>query len=115
MNRKVAFAVAATLLTLTLGACSGSDDAPVYTDNATDNADLGTSETAMPTPEPSPVAVEPVETVNTAVVDDTPPPVPAEPDQQMMDDASATGMTSRSARKDLGSESPPAEDPTEGK
>ena len=91
MNRKFAFAVAATLLTLNLGACSGGDDEAVYNDNGMDNADVATPEPATPTPEPAPPPVEPTETANTAMVDDTPPPVPTEPDQQMMDDASATG------------------------
>ena len=98
MNRKFAFAVAATLLTLNLGACSGGDDEAVYTDNGSDNAEIVAPEPATPTPEPAPPPVEPTETANTAMVDDTPPPVPTEPDQQMMDDASATGMTARASR-----------------
>jgi hypothetical protein len=115
MTRKFAFAVAATLLTFNLGACSGGDDEAVYTDNGADNADIVVPEPAPPTPEPAPPPVEPTETANTAMVDDTPPPVPTEPDQQMMDDASATGMTARSVRKDAGADPTTAADPVEDK
>jgi len=113
MTRKFAFAVAATLLTFNLAACSGGDDEAVYTDNGSDNAEMVAPEPAPPTPEPAPPPVEPTETANTAMVDNTPPPVPTEPDQQMMDDASASGMTARSVRKGVGADQTTAADPVE--
>ena len=86
------------LLATGLGACSGSDepDAPIENSAFDEEAPPPTplsEETVEPAP---PIAVENLSAV--APVEVLPPPPPVEPDQQVLDDASATGMTSRSTR-----------------
>lgn len=115
MTRKLALAVAASLLTISLGACSGRDDDVVYADNSSDATPASAEEVAPATPEPAPAPVATTETVNTAAVDDTPPPAPSAPDEQMMDDASATGMTARAHRNAPTTEASPASDTGEDK
>ena len=115
MTRKHAFTTAAALVLLTLGACSGASDEPSPMDNTTDTAQSDNDDLATPTPEPAPPVAEPTETVNTSVADDTPPPAPAAPDEQMMDDASATGMTARTSRNEPSTDPTPSAAPVEDK
>ncbi|VVT08499.1 conserved exported hypothetical protein [Sphingomonas sp. EC-HK361] len=59
----------------------------------------------MPTMnEPAPMPTETAAPVNTA--DALPPPAPVEPDQQMLDDAAAVGMTARADRSQPSEEAP---------
>lgn len=84
---------ALALLPLALAACSGEPEQP-----APEAPDANLTE-AMPTPEPLPTeAPEPVAAPSpTPTFDAAPPPRVAE-DQQMIDDAEATGMTARVTR-----------------
>ncbi|WP_294266155.1 hypothetical protein [uncultured Sphingomonas sp.] len=84
---------ALVLLPLALAACSGEPEQP-----APEGPDANLTE-AMPTPEPLPTSTpEPVATPSpTPTFDAAPPPKVAE-DQQMIDDAEATGMTARVTR-----------------
>ncbi len=86
------------LLATGLGGCSDKapEDAPI--ENSAFDEDA-------PPPTPLPAenyeAAPPPVTENLSAVapaDVLPPPPPVEPDQQVLDDASATGMTSRSTR-----------------
>ncbi|WP_242186013.1 hypothetical protein [Sphingomonas sp. CARO-RG-8B-R24-01] len=115
MTRKYVFAVAAALLTLNLAACSGAPDDPMPADNSAEMETPSAEDSATPTPEPATPQPEPTEAANASVADDTPAPPPPAPDAQMMDDASATGMTSRAARNDPSAEDTPAAEPTEKK
>ncbi|UVO50310.1 hypothetical protein M0208_07165 [Sphingomonas sp. SUN019] len=77
---------------LTLSACSGgkTDNPPADT-NVEELAPTPPPVVAEPTPEPSPSPTpSPTETL--------PPEAAAAPDEQMLDDASATGMTARANR-----------------
>jgi hypothetical protein len=90
-------AAAAALLALNLGACSDEPETP-QTENRADLNDETVDDVA---PEPTPIAtpapiVEPTTDAN-ASLDLEPEPV-TPPDEQMLDDASATGMTARAAR-----------------
>lgn len=78
---------------LTLAACSGSErDNPPADTNVEELAPTPPSVVAEPTPEPSPSPTpSPTETL--------PPEAAAAPDEQMLDDASATGMTARANRE----------------
>jgi len=82
-----------------LAACSGSDepDAPIENSAFDEDAPPPT-----PLPEENYEAAPPVTENLSAVApaEELPPPPPIEPDQQVLDDASATGMTSRSTRGD---------------
>ena len=90
-------AAAAALLALNLAACSDEPETPT----AENRAELNDEAVEEITPEPTPIAtptpiVEPTTDAN-ASVDLEPEPVTA-PDEQMLDDASATGMTARAVR-----------------
>ena len=104
--------VAAGLLALSvLAGCSRSepDQPPI------DNALIDESPSAEPTPtatpeEPAPAPVEPAPAPTANAV--APPPAAAiAPDEQMLDDADATGMTARAKRDAPTSEAPAAETP----
>jgi hypothetical protein len=95
----------ATLLAATaLAGCSRHDEPetpPADTNMAVE--EIAPPE-AAPTPEPMPTAApSPIE--NVAALPDSPPPAP---DEQMLDDASVTGMTAR-ANRDAADEQAPAE------
>lgn len=81
---------ALALLPLALAACSGEPEQP-----APEGPDTNLTE-AMPTPEPLPTeAPEPLPEPSPTPTFETAPPPKVEPDQQMLDDAEATGMTAR--------------------
>jgi PBP1b-binding outer membrane lipoprotein LpoB len=98
MTRKLPFAVAAALLTVGLGGCSRSDDETAPAENYTDAAPQSDEQPVAPPPTVAPEAA-PTETgdTNTTALA-APDAAPPAPDEQMMDDASATGMTSRTSR-----------------
>ncbi|WP_200911206.1 hypothetical protein [Sphingomonas sp. Leaf62] len=95
--RAMLLAGSGLLLTAGLAACSNDnvDEAPIE-NSAFDE------EAPPPTPLPEEnYEVAPPKMENLSAVapaEELPPPPPIEPDQQVLDDASATGMTSRSTR-----------------
>ncbi|WP_082458333.1 hypothetical protein [Sphingomonas sp. Leaf10] len=93
------------LLATGLAACSNDnvDEAPIENSAFDEEAPPPT-----PLPEDNYEAAPPVTENLSAVApaEELPPPPPIEPDQQVLDDASATGMTSRSTR----GEAQPADD-----
>lgn len=114
MTYKFPRALTALLLIAGLGACSQPTEAPTHDDNyfdtrsqPSDDATPMAPETPAPDPEPSPTA----DTNTTAALPEkapAPAPAPA-PDAQLMDDASATGMTARTTRGDQSNQAAPAE------
>ncbi len=84
------------LLTLgvALAGCSGGSESPeaAPTEAAEENFASPAEEAPAPAPEPLPSA-EPVPEVDTNLA--LPPEEPVAPDEQVLDDADATGMTSR--------------------
>ncbi|PCD02872.1 hypothetical protein COC42_15155 [Sphingomonas spermidinifaciens] len=96
------------LLPLALAACSGEPEVP-----APEGPDANLTE-ALPTPEPLPTATpEPLPTPSPTPTFEPAPAPEVEADQQMQDDAEATGMTARINRDDAPAEEPapvPAEE-----
>jgi hypothetical protein len=115
MTRKPILALAAALMVVGVSGCSRSDE-PAPMENSTDEALPSNEDAAPPTPEPAPPQAEPTESANASAADDTPPEPAAEPDAQMMDDASASGMTARTSRNDTsGSDDAGTAEPVERK
>ena len=87
---------AASLLVLGLSGCSRSEPEPAPTENYADEP------VEDPTPEPTAEVTNIAEPdTNMAEAEAAPPPPPERSvDQQMLDDASATGMTARAKRGD---------------
>ena len=88
---------------MTLAACHGKDEGPPPADN--DIIELDNNETQPPE---APPVIEPEAPTNNVAEPKAPPPPPkVSEDQQMLDDADATGLTSRlpdnSANSDHGS------------
>lgn len=100
-TRAVMLSAAISSGLLVLAACSKSEPETPPIDNIETPA-LETAP-AMNQPEPMPTETAPPP-VNTA--DALPPPAPVEPDQQMLDDAAAVGMTARADRSQPGEEAP---------
>ena len=97
-NRPLLLATAAALLASTLGACSREKPEEAPTDTMVNSSD---EPVTVSEPDPVPVATPaPIETpvadTNSSAELDPEPITP--PDEQMLDDASATGMTSRATR-----------------
>ena len=95
-----------------LGGCSRHDAEPLDLNNDTgvvesDNVALPQD---LPPPSPSPVetALPPGVTGNAVAL--PPPPPPAEPDAQVLDDASTTGMTARADRGQPAQDEAPSAD-----
>lgn len=103
---------AAGLLAITaLAGCSRSepDEAPPTENAVTDETPPPVEETRAPEPAPAPAEPAPAPSANAA----TPPPAPAvAPDEQMLDDADATGMTARSSRDEPTTDAPANETET---
>lgn len=97
----------AALLLASLSACSRSEpEAPVVENQVTE---LPKAEEPAPVPQEVPVAPEPsVAPTDANLVADVPPEVAPEPDEQMLDDASATGMTARTSRGEQPADGEPA-------
>lgn len=100
MTYKLPLAATALVLTASLGACSPSAEAPTHGENYTDTR-------AQPIDEPTPTApstavpdAAPARTADSNMSAATlPKSAPSTaPDEQLMDDASATGMTARTSR-----------------
>ncbi len=113
MTTKSPLALTALLLIASLGACSPSTEAPPPADNSTE-ARPEPAETLTPTapetraPDPAP---SPTGDANVTAALPERAPAPA-PDEQLLDDASATGMTARTTRGEQTNQAAPAE-PTE--
>jgi hypothetical protein len=82
-------------------ACS-RDPEPAPVENSA--GDQAPRDTPTPDATPTPVA-EPTTEASTNVA--APPATPVAPDEQMLDDATATGMTSHASRGDDGTDTPP--------
>jgi PBP1b-binding outer membrane lipoprotein LpoB len=94
-------------LAMVLAGCSRSEpEQPAPSEPVTE-----TIEGPEPTPPPIVPAPLPSPTV-TPTPAAPPPPPPVEPDEQMLDDASATGMTARSEREDVPIEQAPSDGST---
>lgn len=114
MTNRFPRAFAPLLLMAGLGACSQSSEAPTRDDNApelraepTDAAPMTAPETRAPDPAPTPLPTADTTTnVAAALPERAPPPAP---DEQLLDDASATGMTARTTRGDQTNQAAPAE------
>jgi hypothetical protein len=98
---------AAALIATTLGACSRSEpEAPPLDNYAGDNVEALDAPAAVePAPAPLDTAT-PAPDLNATA--ELPPEEAAQPDEQMLDDASATGMTAR-AQRDTDAAEQPAE------
>ncbi|MEN2784968.1 hypothetical protein ACFOKI_14950 [Sphingomonas qilianensis] len=94
---RLLLATAGALLALSVGACSNGDsDAATIENNAAFDEVAPLSE-----PEPAPAALptpEAEQTTDANASMDLPPEPITPPDEQMLDDASATGMTARATR-----------------
>lgn len=96
--RRLLLTAAGGVLLSGLAACSRSEPEPVEPGNS----DGSTQIIEVPAPAPAPTEDAPATPAETSVeanaADETPPETAASPDEQMLDDASATGMTARAAR-----------------
>ncbi|WP_394664024.1 hypothetical protein [uncultured Sphingomonas sp.] len=113
MNKRAMALVAAGLLLPALAGCSrSSEDPPVPVEN-----DTSVVEDNMSAPEEAPVMTNDADTVAPVnmAADTVPPPPPERTvDQQMLDDASATGMTSRVQRSPSSDASAEGVEPKDG-
>ena len=92
MGRLRPLLLAAALVLPTLAGCSRKEpDAPVAEGEANDEAPAPVAAPVLPEPEPAPAP-------SASPTADTPAEAAVAPDEQMMDDAAATGMTARSER-----------------
>lgn len=116
MNRKTPFALAfAAALSLGLAACSARSDEPSPMENSTEvdttvNDEPSPIETETAAPEPAPVVAADTNTTAEALPE---PATARSPDQQMLDDASATGMTSRTSRNQPATDGATSAEPVE--
>jgi hypothetical protein len=97
MTARKTLTIAAALLTLGLGACQRSNDEPAPVENAVEPVE-SPEPVATDTPAPLPA---PSVMPDTNLAEETPPAIAPAPDEQMMDDASATGMTARASRDEV--------------
>ncbi|WP_230483070.1 hypothetical protein [Sphingomonas sp. Leaf21] len=107
MHKRTKALLAAGLLLPALAGCSRSE--PEEQPTTTVENDAGVVETA-PVEEPTPVMTNDAEPAPINMAADTVPPPPPERtvDQQMLDDASATGMTAR-VQRTPSNDAPPAD------
>ncbi|HEX8554092.1 MAG TPA: hypothetical protein VF695_05250 [Sphingomonas sp.] len=112
MTNKQLFALAAALSAASLTGCSGSADEPAPVENAATTAESLPQEEPAPVSSPTPVATE-AATVNASA--EVPPEEAPAPDEQMMDDAAATGMTARSTRDEGATQDTTPTEPAERK
>ena len=97
MTARTTLAIAAALLTIGLGGCSRSSEEPAPVEQNL-VAPVEMAEPApVDTPEPLPT---PSATPEMNLAAEVPPPIAPGPDEQMLDDASATGMTARASREE---------------
>lgn len=98
-------------LTILLAACSRSEPEQ----GAAENIAPAPAETTAEIPEPLPAATPTPEQLTEAnASEELPPPPPTPEDEQMLEDASATGMTARVSRdEDAGSDQPAEQDQAE--
>ena len=105
MTRKLTLVATLALLTAATSGCSKSEPEPASVENEgmTAPAEPSPTPTSMPTESPSPSSM------NTSSADlnataELPADVAPAPDEQMMDDASATGLTARASREEQSAE-----------
>jgi hypothetical protein len=96
MKSTRALMLAAAVLLPVLGGCSKSEPDAAPAENLTASAEETPVAAPEPIPEPSAAAVAPPTDTNATAEADPEPATP--PDEQMLDDASATGMTARASR-----------------
>lgn len=96
-TRLLLLGTAAALLALNLGACSRDEPDATPTDNIAIDKEPDPAAEATSTPPALPTRAEPTTADVNASAEMEPEPATA-PDEQMLDDASATGMTARAAR-----------------
>jgi uncharacterized lipoprotein len=103
--KTIAHIAAGLLAVSALAGCSRSEpDAPPMDNALTEEAAPPAAEEApAPLPEPVPVETAPAPSANAVA---PPPAAEIAPDEQMLDDADATGMTARANRDEAGSETP---------
>ncbi len=103
----------ALLLGTGLAGCSNDapDTAPIENSAFDEDSAPPAEPNAEASFEPAPAVID-EPSANAAIVEELPPPPPVAPDQQVLDDASATGMTSRSTRADPAEDDAPADDTT---
>lgn len=108
--RKAMAAGGAVLLLGAIAGCSGSDPEPAPIENSAfdEEAPPPAEPAAEPSFEPAPVVAD--NSAAVAPAEELPPPPPIEPDQQVLDDASATGMTSRTTRDQPQDDGAPVDD-----
>jgi len=94
--------LAVALASTTLAACSRSEPDPVPEENVATVVEPVNALPAEPAPLPEPT---PMANVAENVVDLPPEEAPA-PDEQVLDDASITGMTARAQRDEAGEQAP---------
>lgn len=107
--RRFALTGSALLLVTGVGACSDPEPETPPLDNSA--FDEEAEPYPLPTPEPSIETTDPFagNLSSAPPAEELPPPAPVAPDEQVMDDASATGMTSRSTRGDTSEDAPAAD------
>jgi hypothetical protein len=107
--RAMLIAGSALMLAGGLSACSSPEpEAPPIDNSAFDETAAPPEATEVETNYESAPVTENLSAV--APVEELPPPPPIAHDQQVLDDASATGMTSRSTRNDPAAEDAPVDD-----
>jgi hypothetical protein len=97
MTNKKLFTITGALLCASLAGCSGSADEPAVIENAAEPEASLPEQESTPAAAPNAAATESA-TVNLA--DEVLPDVAPAPDEQMMDDAAAAGMTARTSREE---------------
>ena len=97
MTNKQLFAITGALLCTSLAGCSGSADEPAPIENAAEPETSPPKEDSLPEATPSAAFTEPA-TANLAA--EVPLDVAPAPNEQMLDDAAATGMTARTSREE---------------
>lgn len=97
MRKRQLFVISSALLCASLSGCSGSADEPAPIENAAEPETSAPENDSRPVATPSAVVTGPA-TANLAA--EVPLDAPPAPDEQMMDDAAATGMTARTPREE---------------
>ena len=98
MTARTTLAITAVLLTIGLGGCSRSGEAPAPVEENRMEPIKMPEPPPVDTPEPLPT---PSATPETNLAAKAPPAIAPGPDEQMLDDASATGMTARASRDEV--------------
>ena len=105
--KRISLAAAGLLALTVLAGCSRSepDEAPPV-ENVSEAPQPLPEDTRVSEPEPAPAPAPAPVAISDAVA--PPPAADIAPDEQMLDDADATGMTARARRDEPANETPPA-------